>query len=87
MMRPVDLVRAALVRLEHAPTLIGPLEVVGLTELAPCPLLLGLTTRVPVRWIAGPRSVPSWKDQPHRRLAHGLRRVSNLDRRSDRGRG
>ena len=62
MMRPVDLVAAALARLEHAPTLIGPVEVVGLTELAPCwrPLLLGLATRVPVRWIAGPRSVPAW---------------------------
>jgi hypothetical protein len=62
MMRPADLVAAALARLEHAPTLIGPVEVVGLTELAPCwrPLLLGLATRVPVRWIAGPRSVPVW---------------------------
>ncbi|MDP8988705.1 MAG: PD-(D/E)XK nuclease family protein, partial [Acidobacteriota bacterium] len=62
MMRPADLVAAALVRLEHAPTLIGPVEVVGLTELAPCwrPLLLGLATRVPVRWIAGPRSAPAW---------------------------
>lgn len=62
MMRPADLVAAALARLEHAPTLIGPVEVVGLTELAPCwrPLLLGLATRVPVRWIAGPRSVPAW---------------------------
>jgi hypothetical protein len=62
MMRPADLVVAALARLEHAPTLIGPVEVVGLTELAPCwrPLLLGLATRVPVRWIAGPRSVPAW---------------------------
>ncbi len=64
MMRPADLVAAALARLEHAPTLIGPVEVVGLTELAPCwrPLLLGLATRVPVRWIAGPRSVPAWLD-------------------------
>jgi hypothetical protein len=62
MMRPADLVTAALARLEHAPTLIGPVEVVGLTELALCwrPLLLGLATRVPVRWIAGPRSVPAW---------------------------
>jgi hypothetical protein len=62
MMRPADLVAAALVRLEHAPTLIGPVEVVGFTELAPSwrPLLLGLATRVPVRWIAGPRSVPAW---------------------------
>ena len=62
MMRPADLVAAALARLEHAPTLIGPVEVVGLTELALCwrPLLLGLATRVPVRWIAGPRSVPAW---------------------------
>ncbi len=62
MMRPADLVAAALARLEHAPALIGPVEVVGLTELAPCwrPLLLGLATRVPARWIAGPRSVPAW---------------------------
>jgi len=62
MMRPADLVAAALVRLQHAPALIGPVEVVGLTELAPCwrPLLRGLATRVPVRWVAGPRSVPAW---------------------------
>jgi len=62
MMRPADLVAAALARLEYAPTLIGPMEVVGLTELALCwrPLLLGLATRVSVRWIAGPRSVPAW---------------------------
>ena len=62
MMRPADLVAAALARLEYAPTLIGPVEVVGLTELALCwrPLLLGLATRVPVRWVAGPRSVPAW---------------------------
>jgi len=44
MMRPADLVAAALARLEHAPVLIGPVEIVGLTELALCwrPLLLGL---------------------------------------------
>jgi hypothetical protein len=62
MMRPADLVAAALARLEYASTLIGPVEVVGLTELALCwrPLLLGLATRVPVRWVAGPRSVPAW---------------------------
>jgi PD-(D/E)XK nuclease superfamily len=62
MMRPTDLVAAALARLEYAPTLIGPVELVGLTELALCwrPLLLGLATQVPVRWVAGPRSVPAW---------------------------
>jgi hypothetical protein len=62
MMRPADLVAAALARLEYAPTLIGPVEVVGLTELALRwrPLLLGLARRVPVRWTAGPRSVPTW---------------------------
>jgi hypothetical protein len=45
MMRPADLVAAALARLEHAPRLIGPVEVVGLTELALCwrPLLLSIS--------------------------------------------
>jgi hypothetical protein len=61
-LRPADLVAVALARLEHAPALIGPVEVVGLTELSPCwrPLLQGLAAQVPVRWLAGPRSVPAW---------------------------
>ncbi|EQD64639.1 hypothetical protein B2A_01900, partial [mine drainage metagenome] len=62
MMRPVDIAAAAAKRIAHAPTVIGPVEIVGLTELAPCwrPLLKVLTEHVPVQWAAGPRSVPAW---------------------------
>ena len=64
MMRPTDLVTAALRRLDHAPALFGPIEIVGLTELSPCwrPLLHALAARLSVRWTAGPRSVPAWLD-------------------------
>lgn len=64
MMRPSDLVAAAMQRLEHAPALLGPVEIVGITELSPCwrPLLRALAGHTPVRWIAGPRSVPAWLD-------------------------
>ena len=64
MMRPADLVTAGLARLEHAPALFGPIEIVGITELSPVwrPLLHALAGRVPVRWIAGPRPVPDWLD-------------------------
>ena len=64
MLRPADLVAAALQRLDHASTLFGPIDIVGLTELSPCwrPLLNAIAARLPVRWIAGPRSVPSWLD-------------------------
>lgn len=64
MMRPPDLMKAALPRLDHTETLFGPVEIVGITELSPCwrPLLQALAARVPVRWIAGPRSVPPWLD-------------------------
>ena len=64
MMRPADLVAAARARLEHAPALFGPVEIVGITELSPVwrPLLHALATHVPVRWIAGPRPVPDWLD-------------------------
>lgn len=63
-MRPVDLVAAALGRIHFAATLFGPVDIVGITELAPCwrPLLFALTEVIPVRWIAGPRSVPLWLD-------------------------
>lgn len=62
MMRPVDIVAAATDRLAHAPAIFGQIEIVGLTELAPCwrPLLLALTAHTPVQWTAGPRSVPAW---------------------------
>lgn len=64
MMRPLDIVSAATARIEHAPAVLGPVEIVGLTELSPCwrPLLQALTAHVPVQWTAGPRSVPGWLD-------------------------
>jgi hypothetical protein len=64
MARPADLVAAALQRLDHASTLFGSVDIVGITELSPCwrPLLHAIATRLPVRWIAGPRSVPTWLD-------------------------
>ena len=64
MMRPADLVTAALERLDHAATLFGRIEIVGITELSPVwrPLLHAVATRVPVRWIAGARRVPRWLD-------------------------
>ena len=64
MMRPADLVAAGRARLEHAPALFGPIEIVGITELSPVwrPLLHALAGHVPVRWVAGPRPVPDWLD-------------------------
>ena len=64
MMRPGDLVNVGLQRLDHVPALFGPIDIVGITELSPAwrPLLHTIATRVPVRWIAGPRSVPQWLD-------------------------
>ncbi len=64
MVRPADLVAAALQRLDHAATLFGAVDIVGITELSPCwrPLLQAIALRLPMRWIAGPRSVPSWLD-------------------------
>ena len=62
MLRPADLVEQATHGLIHAPRLLGSVDVVGMTELSPCwrSLLRALATRLPVRWIAGPRSVPGW---------------------------
>lgn len=64
MMRPCDLVAVARDRLDHAPSVLGPVEIVGVTELSPCwrPLLAALAGRVPVVWSAGPRPTPSWLD-------------------------
>lgn len=63
-MRPVDIVAAATARIGHAPAVLGPIEISGLTELSPCwrPLLRDLTAYIPVQWTAGPRSVPAWLD-------------------------
>jgi hypothetical protein len=64
MMRPVDLVAAAMQRLDHVDAIFGPIEIVGITELSPCwrPLLHAIAQQVPVRWTAGPRSTPAWLD-------------------------
>lgn len=62
MMRPADLVSAALKCLVHAPAVLGSVEIVGITELSPRwrPLLSALAAHVPVTWVAGPRPVPEW---------------------------
>lgn len=62
MMRATDIVAAATARLRHAPAVLGPVEVSGLTELEPCwrRLLKALATMIPVQWTAGPRAVPDW---------------------------
>jgi PD-(D/E)XK nuclease superfamily len=62
MMRPADLVAQAFLRLVHAKAILGPVEIVGITELSPCwrPLLHALTAHTPVTWTAGPRKTPSW---------------------------
>lgn len=62
MTRPVDIVHTAIERIAHAPDVLGPMEIYGLTELSPCwrPLLQALTAHIPVQWTAGPREVPAW---------------------------
>jgi hypothetical protein len=64
MMRPLDIVAAATTRIGHAPAVLGPIEIAGLTELSPCwrPLLQALTAHIPVQWSAGPKIVPAWLD-------------------------
>jgi hypothetical protein len=65
MQRPIDLVAKALIRTQHAASLFGRISVHGHTEMAPVwrPLLEALARVVEVRWIAGPRRVPSWVEQ------------------------
>ncbi len=62
MRRPADIVATATTRLRHAPSVLGAVEISGLTELEPCwrPLLKSLAAVVPVQWTAGPRAVPDW---------------------------
>ena len=62
MMRPTDLVGRALERIAHAQAVLGPVEIVGITELSTCwrPLLQELTAHTQVTWIAGPRRTPPW---------------------------
>lgn len=62
MLRPVDLASQARARLQHAPALFGEIDIVGISDLSPCwrELLFELAKTLPVRWNAGPRSVPAW---------------------------
>lgn len=62
MIRPADIVALASSRIDHAPAVLGAMEIVGLTELSPCwrPLVKALAARIPVQWTAGPRSIPVW---------------------------
>ena len=64
MVRTGDLAGAACDRSRFAPKVLGPIDVVGITELAPCwrALLEALSKETPVRWLAGPRSTPAWLD-------------------------
>lgn len=61
-MRPTDLVDRALQRIAHAQAVLGPVEIVGITELSPCwrPLLQELAAHTTVSWTAGPRPTPPW---------------------------
>jgi hypothetical protein len=62
MLRPADLVAAALSRLDHGKVLFGRISLQGRTEAEPVwrPLLAALGEVMDVRWVAGPRYVPSW---------------------------
>lgn len=62
MMRPGDIAAAALGRISHAQSVLGSLEITGLSDLPPCwrPLIKALAAQVDVCWNAGPRSVPGW---------------------------
>lgn len=62
MMRPVDIVAAAISRITYAPAIFGSMEIAGLTELSPCwrPLLKALAEHTPMQWTSGPRPVPAW---------------------------
>jgi hypothetical protein len=62
MKRPTELVAQAIAHLRHAPSVLGPVEVRGHSDMPPCwrSMLAALAEVVPVRWIAGPRFVPSW---------------------------
>lgn len=62
MKRPAELAQAAMARLDHVPALLGPVDVAGLVDVAPCwrALLLAIARYTPVRWLAGPHDVPLW---------------------------
>lgn len=80
MVRPVDIVAAAIARIGHAPAVIGAMEIVGLTELSPCwrPLLQALAQHIPVQWTAGPRSVPTWLEGTGVRVARAAAQTPGI---------
>lgn len=59
---PAEMARRATTRLAHAPVLLGPVEIMGVPDLAPCwrPIMRALARHVPVQWHAGPRPAPAW---------------------------
>jgi len=59
---PDEIVRRARERLAHAPALFGSVSVLGMTELHPIwrSLLGDLCSCMEVKWVAGPRPLPSW---------------------------
>jgi RecB family exonuclease len=62
MRRPSELVELASQHLEHAKSVIGPVEIHGHSEMSPCwrPFLASFAEIVPVKWVAGARHVPAW---------------------------
>lgn len=62
MLNPRQLAAKALTRVEHAPAVLGRLEIHGLTDLDPCwrPLLFALADSVTVTWLARAKLVPEW---------------------------
>ena len=61
-LRPSDLATAALARVQHAPAIFGPIEIVGRTEMSPVwrPLLAQLGRTTKVTWVAEARVTPEW---------------------------
>lgn len=60
--RPHDLVNEAMKRIAFAASCLGPVTIVGLTEIEPIwrPLLVEVAKISGVTWVAGPRDVPDW---------------------------
>lgn len=61
---PPVIVQLAMERVVHAERLLGPIEIVGVRDLAPVwrSLLHDLARHVPVVWRAGPMPTPDWLD-------------------------
>jgi PD-(D/E)XK nuclease superfamily len=65
MKKPKEMVELALGRIQHAPAVLGPIDVHGHSEMSPAwrGLLKALAEVVPVAWVAGPRYVPDWLNE------------------------